>query len=218
MSNAKILIATPMLGTVNANFLTSMMALQGEGHTQYAVEIGSLVYMARNRLAAKAVDGGFDYILWLDSDMIFPSNVIKALMHDARQGLEYVSGLYFRRRLPTEPVICKDVVWERGEDGVIKHGAEPYMDYPRDSIFEIAGSGLGFCLMKVDIVKEVAKQFMMPPFDPMPALGEDFSFCWRLKKLGVPMYCDSSVKCGHAGEVIFDENTFLNQREVVKES
>lgn len=217
MNPPKILIAIPMLNTVNVNFLTSLLCLQGNGNTQFAVEIGSLVYMARNKLAARAVEGKYDYILWLDSDMVLPPDVGKRLVQQAMLGRDYVSGLYFKRGLPTHPIIYQDIVWERGEDGIIKHGAEPFMEYPKDQVFQIAGSGLGCCLMKVDIIKQVVSSFMQPPFDPLPALGEDFSFCWRLNKLGIKMWCDSRVKCGHVGEMIFDEDVFIGQQAMNKE-
>ena len=64
-----------------------------------------------------------------------------------------------------------------------------------------------------DLILEVAKYFGMSPFTPMPGLGEDYSFCWRVKQIGKKMWCDSSVKLGHVGQHIFTEEDYLQQRE-----
>jgi hypothetical protein len=37
--------------------------------------------------------------------------------------------------------------------------------------------------------------------------GEDISFCLRVKELGKKMYCDSSVKMGHVGQFVYDEDS-----------
>lgn len=210
----KILIAIPMLNGVTPEFFTSFLSLQSVGNTKLSVEVGSLTYMARNRLAEKAIDGNFDYVLWLDSDMVIPPDALKRLLADAETGKKYITGLYFKRAFPIAPVVCKDIKWEEDEDtGITNHGAELYMDYPKDRIFRIAGSGMGCCLMKTDLLKEVAVRFKTALFNPLPYLGEDYSFCYRLGQMGVKMWCDSRVKFGHVGTMVYDEEIFLQQIE-----
>lgn len=218
MSEPKILIAVPMLSEVKAEFLVSLMGLQTTKNTEMSVKINTLVYSARNHLAYKALDEKFDYILWLDSDMTFKPDTLLKLLADAETGKDYVSGLCFMRSIPTLPVISKKITWERNEETrIITHGSETYKDYPQNQVFEIAGSGLACCLMKTQLIAEIAESFGVSPFQPMPMLSEDYSFCWRMGKLGKKMWCDSSVKCGHIGSYCFTEETYLHGLQLMEQ-
>ena len=67
----KVFIAVPSLETVPALFCQSLALLQRAGDTMIGFEVGSLVYNARNSLARQAIKAEADYVLWLDSDMVF---------------------------------------------------------------------------------------------------------------------------------------------------
>ena len=206
---SRVLVATPALHKVNSQFYESMLKMRSHAFVAHAMEIGSLVYMARNRLAKTAVANNFDYIVWIDSDMVFEPDTVNKLVAHVKEGKDFVSGLYFSRQFPMHPIVMKDIVWERQEDGTIKHGATPYYDYPKDQVFKIAGCGFGICITSVDMIAHVAGEFRQPPFDPFPSLGEDYSFCWKANKLGYQCWCDSSIKAGHVGEFVYNEEVYL---------
>ena len=207
----KILIAIPCLRDVPTEFFLSLMSLKLPDGCELGVVANSLVYMARKQLALKAIDEGFEYIFWLDSDMTFQKETLMRMLECVeKNNIDYLSALMFTRSMPCEPIFYKRVVWKQDpETGVVTdHGAEKYFDYPKDRVFPIGGSSMGCVLMKTDIVKKCAESFCMSPFEPMPFIGEDLSFCWRLNRLGIKMYCDSRIKVGHIGSWVFDENTF----------
>lgn len=207
----KTLIAVPCMNMVHTEFLTSILGLQRIGETRSNVTMSSLIYDARNMMAGNAVDGGFDRVLWLDSDMKFDSDLMKRLMTDMDENnLDYVCGLYFMRKYPTAPVIYKNLIYDRQPEQ-IRLKAEPYYDYPQDQLFEVDGSGFGAVLVKVDAIKKVHKNFGMP-FSPMMGFGEDISFCWRLKQLGIKMYCDSRAKLEHLATFPVMEVHYLQQK------
>ena len=181
-----VLIAVPCMSHVPVEFMASFVTLDTTPGGRITMESGSLVYKARNNMALKAIQGGFDYIMWLDSDQTFETDIIHRLQ-------------------------------ERPEGGVMC-GCHPYLDYPQDSVFEIAGSGLGACLMKTDLLKQVGKEFKTAPFNPLQGLGEDVSLNWRLRQMGVKMWCDSRVKVGHVGWVVFDESTYERPQDESGES
>lgn len=199
----KVLIATPTMGSVDVRFFSSALALEKPCQCSFAVEDGSLVYMARNRLALKAIENEFDYVLWIDSDMVFPADTLSVLLKDAENGMDYVSALFFNRHFPTHPVICKEITTS---------DVTLYKNYPRDTVFEIAGSGLACTLVKASLMQDIAEVFYTSPFEPMQGLGEDYSFCYRAKRLGAKMYCDSRVKVGHVGKIIFNEDIYNGQK------
>ena len=153
-----------------------------------------------------------DYILWLDSDMVFEPDLLIRLLTDAVENdLDFVTGLCFSRVLPTKPTICKTVLWGQDKEGNTQGGAEIYMDYPKDQLFEIEGAGLACALVKLSVIDEIGMKCKMSPFQPLPQLSEDYSFCFRMKQLGHKMWCDSRVKVGHVGDFVFDEKLFLKQ-------
>ena len=72
----KVFIAVPSLDTVPALFCQSLALLQRAGDTMIGFEVGSLVYNARNNLARQAIKAEADWVLWLDSDMVFGPDLL----------------------------------------------------------------------------------------------------------------------------------------------
>lgn len=200
----KTLIAVPCMDQVDARFTSCLATLEKPGEVTVATQIGSLIYDSRNSLAKIALNSETDYVMWLDSDMVFKRDILKRLLEHAENGKDIVSGLYFRRQPPFSPVLFKELelVDELGR-------WENYDDYPRDSVFEIAGCGFGCVLMRTDILADVALEFRKW-FNPVNGFGEDLSFCIRAKSLGYKIWCDSSIKLGHVGHLVVDENVYLS--------
>ena len=210
----KVLVAVPCMDSVSTVFMQCLIDLLEEtgGHEVYRVFTrSSLIYSSRNRMAEKAVENGIDRVLWLDSDMVFPADLLLRLMEDMDQGLDYVSGLYFSRKLPTTPVIFGDVLYNVQKDGNVLTGAESMDDYPMDSLFEIGASGFGAVMTSGRMLKDLFDKYGAP-FTPLMGLGEDMAFCYRAKKEGFRLYCDSRIKCGHAGTYVFGEEDYLKLR------
>ena len=207
----KILIAIPCMDMVHTDFMISLNNLQRIGATSCAVTKSSLVYSARNSLVKQAIEKGYDRILWLDSDMAFDSDLLAKLSAHIDNGCEYVSGLYFKRTYPTEPVLYKSIEQRQAEDG-LSTDALVYADYPKDQLFEVAATGFGAVMMTTDLAKRVYDEYGLP-FSPTLGLGEDLSFCLRAKSVGAKLYCDSSIKLKHIGLTSFDEITYLSQFE-----
>ena len=120
--------------------------------------------------------------------------------------------MYFKRKAPVKPVIYKEVgYYHSKDDESVTPIAVPYEDYPRDSMFSIAGCGFGGVLMTVDLIKRVGDKFGLP-FSPIMGFGEDLSFCVRASDVGAEMWCDSRVKLGHVGLGTITEETYFNTR------
>lgn len=202
----KTLIAVPCMDMVPTRFVFSCLRLRPVGEVEFSLTESSLIYNARNDLTRKAIDGGFDRILWLDSDMVFEPNLMEQFSARLDTGLEFVSGLYFTRKGKTKPVVYKTCgSYER--KGQLIPFASTYEDYP-DHLFEIAAAGFGGVMMTTDLVKRIWEKFGYP-FSPILGFGEDLSFCVRVSRLGVKMYCDPAIKLGHVGYKTFDESDFV---------
>ena len=207
----KTMIAVPCMDMVQTNFMESMMGLISAGDCQVSYTKSSLVYDARNMLASKALNGCFDRILWLDSDMVFRPDLLIRLAKDMDEGMEMVSAVYFKRKPPFTPICYKTLEYSE-HDNKPAYKLEPYLDYPKDDVFQAAGCGFGAVMMTTDLIRKVAERFGYP-FSPMMGIGEDLTFCWRVGQLGVPIWCDSRIKVGHSGVMTVTEETYLTSRQ-----
>lgn len=212
----KTILAIPTMGTVTVDFFQSCMHMALGQQLMGVVELpkadSSLVYDARNNLAQYAIDAGADYILWLDSDMSFePDTLLK--MQKAIGDKDFLTGLYFKRRPPYGPTIYKELGYKPLEDGMVEPVAEAYEDYPKDSVFEIAGCGFGCVLMKTQMAWAIWQGRGLP-FSPILGFGEDISFCIKAREMGYKMYCDSSIKFGHTASITVTEDISEAWRQV----
>ena len=203
----RTLIAVPAMDMLSTDFCRSCVGLQLSGEVQWTFSQSSLVYDGRNLLAETAISGGFDRVLWLDSDMVFDPYLFLRLSEHLDLGREMISGLYVSRKQPMRPVIYSRTFLRQEEDGRYTPVAETFADYPRDSLFRVAACGFGAVMMTAELLKEVRDRYGLP-FSPMPGFGEDLSFCRRVEELGREIWCDSSIKLGHAGMTVYTEADF----------
>lgn len=214
----KVLIGVPTLDAVDASFFNSFVTLEYLPGNKYSFDVksNSLVYNARNDFVLDAIQGNYEYLAMLDSDMVLPQDTLSRLLTDIEENdFDLVTGLYFTRRLPTSPVILKDLDWYEDEKLGAQEFTTVYEDYPRD-MFQIAGCGLGCCIIRVDLLKTITWTYKMPPFTPLPRLSEDYAFCWRAKKLNAEMWCDPKIKPLHAGLKLYGEADWKKQKEEKK--
>lgn len=190
----KLLICVPTLDYVHSEFMKCLsrliIKLKDTG-VDFDLEIisGTLVYVARDRLAKRAINKGYTHTLWLDSDMVFTDD----LLDDIRfSGKDFVTGIYHTRRPPHVSCIFKDI----DLDNIDRYDD---CDYPKDT-FEIAGCGFGCVWLSTQVLADVYDRFG-EAFTPMQGLGEDIAFCKRAKACGHHIYCEPSVRLGHIGHI-----------------
>lgn len=191
----KILIAVPCMDMVSARFAQSLTTLKKVGQCTVSFLIGSLVYDSRNKLAAMAVDLEADYILWLDSDMVFPPDTLERMMKvlDEHPEIDVLSGLYFRRGAPFTPVLFSKL--EENEAGVVEF--EGLEEVP-SGLFEVAGCGFGCVLMRTELLLDIAaKEGGGVWFTPKLNAGEDCALCLRARANGYRIFCDPDIHLGH---------------------
>lgn len=202
----KTLIAVPCLDMVPADFMESLVNLKKPEDTSWTIVKNTLIHDARNLVAGSAIQAGFDRVMWFDSDMTFAPDTLLKLSQDMDEtGADMVSGLYYTRRPPNiKPVAYKRMWWRKNRSGKIDTGAETYFDYP-EGLCDIEAAGFGCMLTTTEIMNRVGEEFGSP-FDMLPNMGEDMAFCWRAQKVGAKMLLDPRVKCGHIGQMKFDES------------
>ena len=202
----KTLIAIPCMDNLPVGFAESILNLHKPGEVKVCFKANSLVYDSRNLLSLTAMENNFDRVLWLDSDMILPADAMEILTSDMDGGMEMVTGLYVRRKTPVTPVIYDHLDQPaRNENGKLVSQLHAMEEYPRDDLFRVEACGFGCVMTSVKLLKAVWDKFG-PAFAPYPWAGEDISFCYRVKQLGIPVWCDSKVSCGHVGTFVYTED------------
>jgi len=186
----RLMIAVPCLDYVHVDFMKSLVGLTqelGRQHIAYDVEIaaGTLVYIARNRLARKAINEHYTHVLWLDSDMVFNEHIVDDLLFCEK---EMVCGAFVSRRPPYGACVYTSI--KPGQIGRVEDfGTEP---------FQVDGCGFACVLTKVDLLRDVQTHFSNGScFTPTEYYGEDLAFCWRVHQIGREIWCEPTVRPGH---------------------
>lgn len=200
-----ILIAVPSMDSVPAVFAQSLAMLKKVGNCAVAFQVGSLVYNSRNDLAQKALKMQADYVLWLDSDMMFEYDTLEKMMHTLKENeLDILSGVYYRRVKPFTPVLMSKLRIDESTN-FCEH--ENLNSYPEDKLFEVEGIGFGCVLMDSAVLFEVGMTYK-DWFSPIGKVGEDLSFCWRARQCGYKIFVDPSIQLGHCGQNIITKNFY----------
>lgn len=161
-----------------------------------------VIDITRDKAVQYAIQSGAKWLYFLDSDVIPPPDVIPRLMaHDK----PIVAGLYVRRWNPPFNEMLRFRT-----DGM--PGLRPIMDgeYVPGSLVGCDAVATGCVLIKTEVFERM-KPFEMT-IDGKPArpawflwtewrlpvgASEDFSFFTRAKQQGIPVYCDTSLRCRH---------------------
>ena len=167
-------------------------------HFDFSVHVHShsLIHEARNAIVKKCLDEKYDYLFFLDSDVIFQDTLLLYLL---QLNKEIIGGLYFRKRHPFDPLITKF-------DG---KEYQPMYEYPKNSTFEVDSIAMGCTLIK----REVLEKMKDPHFwyEILPSgqhLGEDTYFCRKATELGYKIWCSSYTPVYHIGRQLVDEGLF----------
>lgn len=204
----KTLIAIPCMDQVPALFAQSLATMRMVGECQIAFQIGSLIYTSRDDLARYAMKEGFDYVLWLDSDMIFPEDFHERMFKTLTENnLDILSGIYYKRKPPYSPVIfdkmqLKGKIWDYS-----------WLEDVPDSLFEVGACGFGCVLLKAEVLMSVQLKHGYL-FHPMQNGGEDVAFCVRARDCGYKIMCDPTIVCGHVGNVVITDTLYKQYRSL----
>lgn len=199
----KIFVAVPSMDTVPALFCQSLALLQRAGDTVIGFEVGSLVYNARNNLARQAVKSEADWVLWLDSDMVFGPDLLQRMLKVCTENnIDFLTALCFRRKPPYTPTLFDRL--EKTDKGA---SYTALMSVP-DGRFQVGGCGFAGVLMSMDVLLSVMAKFNGRMFEPIDGFGEDVAFCWRARQCGYDIWCDSDIELGHVGNFVVTRSIF----------
>ena len=207
---AKVLVAVPCQEMVNVNFMTSLMHLQKPEGSTITFTQSSILPQSRDTLADIAINGDYTHILFVDSDMVFPSDALhKLFMHN----VDICTGLCFARKEPHNPCVYKRIEYENPSRGIVNGNITPEDNIERD-FFEVKACGMAFCLIKVEALADIRNRSDGELFRYIHSFGEDLSFCIRALKCGYKIWCDGTISIGHVGEKIYRKQDYYMYKQI----
>lgn len=181
MSKPSVFIAIPSADIVQADFAISLAVLTARASAAYDIGLVNMrtpsVESTRNRLAHSAIESGMDYVLWVDSDMVFPPDALVRLMSHC---VDFVGVNYKRREYPYGTVSAEG-----------------------EGLYRVDAMGFGFVLMKTELLTAVgAPQFELSygaDRGPDSEVSSDNYFCKKAAALGFQAWVDGdlSKQIGH---------------------
>jgi hypothetical protein len=192
--NKKLSILVPTRDMVHTHFAFSLSQLYKTTSevidTYLFFDSGSVLLNQREKLIEQAKTINSDYVLWLDSDMVFPSTTALRLLNHEK---DIVGCNYLKRTKPLKPVAYKNI-----EDW------DSYLPLTvQEDLVEVEGVGMGCLLMKTEIFKKLEKPYFEFTYNKKSDnwLGEDFNVLKKLREVGHQVYIDTllSTEIKHMG-------------------
>ena len=171
-----ILIGIPTAKYIEVDTFKSIFNLVVPPHVKLHFQnfYGYNIAQIRNLMADYTIRNNFDYMFWVDSDIVLPPDtLIKLLSHNK----DVVSGVYIQRK--PEKKIPEVYLWT--PTGGMANATSGRYSSPR--LLEVAGCGFGCVLTSKKVLQDIG----YPQFDYHSALdhkdtvSEDVDFCIKAK-------------------------------------
>jgi hypothetical protein len=168
-------------------------------------------------MADRAIESGSQYLVFIDSDMVFDPKDILTLIRSRRQ----VTALGYRKKKEIEEYCC---LIESGSDGC------PVVE---DGWVELSAAGTGLMCIHTDVLKKMYEQYAHRAYttdngEKRVAIfeyelhngkywGEDYTFCRRWRDMGGKIWMLPDAITAHVGayEYYGDIHYFLMRRDHV---
>jgi hypothetical protein len=188
------------------------------------------VAAGRNEIAREFLDSTDGEWLWfIDTDMGFAPDTVDRLVAAADPaerpilgGLCFAikrqaRGDFYAERFRMAPTVYEYL--DLGDEV----GFRPILDYKRDTVVQVAGTGAACLLIHRSALERMREATGPVWFEPIShptgakglprVFSEDLSFCVRAAAAGLPVHVDTSVKTTHEkGGVFLDEEMFDAQQ------
>lgn len=220
---AKIIIGSPIYRDVSPWTYKATHVLRHKYGKQLGifVEVGSVLYLTRNKIADRFLASDAEWLLWMDDDMAPPIgypgesskwgakfdakyNQVDVLERLMSHKQTFVGALYFDRNGQGLPMYAEG----RNDVSI----AQNVRRGPQDQIEKTDWIGAGCTLTHRRVYEDMLEK--MPDirgdsgkpngfFTPLGHnYGEDASFAIRARTIGHQPYVDLGCICGHAGVIV----------------
>lgn len=230
----KVVLCTLTPGLVTLEYVQSLIGLRETELSRPRSEhklsnvvfdrCGSLVHMGRNKVT-ELIHRSYveEWMLWVDDDIQFPPTLLDDLLEFAdpthrpvisasyKHALEQLvpSAFYYDTSPTPHPVTggsYKTFLPISEEEFANRLASSPV--HP---LFKVDGVGTGCLLIHRSILDRLSQSYP-PPIQYFHTdisedgviMGEDLSFCYRLRQLGIPIFCRGDIKLRHVQRCLYE--------------
>lgn len=184
-----VAVCVPARDMVHTGFAFDLVTAVGHHATTSTdaimtkVSRGTLLVDQRNELVKEALDEGATHILWIDSDMRFPKEVIGHLLE---RDLDIVAANCSRRRPPAS-FIALNV----NEDGI--YNVQTHRD--STGVEEVVAVGFGVMMVKRRVFEDMPKPWHKLIWNTRDEkfVGEDMAWCHAARDAGYKIHIDHDL-------------------------
>jgi GT2 family glycosyltransferase len=196
MGTIKISIGIISMGQVHLETMRDTIYALNNLTEPYAYRLnfhkGTYVQALRNDCVKEALEQEADYLMFIDTDMVFPPDGITRLLERKK---DVIGGMYHMKGLPLVNTI--KVLGKDGKQAKVKDVEVP------NKLFKVFAVPTGFMLIKLSAIKDMKNLFDFDRDENGDLIGEDINFCKRLIEKGVEIWCDPTIAIGHIGEYLY---------------
>lgn len=206
----RILIEVPTYdGRISQATSESLWRLDTCGHeVDYKPRQGYGCAMARNRIAADALNAHYDRVLMVDNDIALPPDALRNLLeHGVDICLGYYLNRYARGERKFTTLYKQGVAWDMYADDELRELRER-----GERLIRVKGGGFGCALVRAEVFAQLEFPWFewtdlsrevldaedaYSCYDAFSSGGEDINFCNAARNAGLTIHADTRVACGH---------------------
>lgn len=203
---AKILVAVPTYENIYPDTFKSIYELDKGGHeVDFDFIRGYDVANARNQIGKATLDRGYEWVLMVDNDEVLPKdsllNLLETQEDEPKKGMTVgwclsrprgsanTSGRTTAFKFGGKDYVAKDAYTAKELRELASHGRHK---------LQIRGTGLGCALIHRKVFEFMKfPWFRWVEYNNGSQLSEDLYFCEKFKEIGLPVFVDTRVSCGH---------------------
>lgn len=195
-----ILIAVPTFETINPETFKSIFNLKKIPGVKIDFDFvkGYDCARARNKIAEKTLEGGYDYVLMVDSDVILPSNTL-----DIFTSVDYPMILGYSPRKDDASIteIYKPSPgWDKNNRYLMSELINSDIDFMLTN-----GGSFGCAWIDYDIFNRLTRPYFdYRNYPDGQVLSEDLYFCSAVRDLGIDIFVSTKVRCKHIAKQIIE--------------
>lgn len=168
----------------------------------------------RNIILIDFIEEKVDYVLWLDADMIYPSDIIERYLDIKKHNTEpsVIGCLYFKRTGDYSPIGYVD-------SGDPERPFRPLMPQliKKGTIYEVTGLGYGGMMVDMKVYEGMGEdkwtRYGENFHNPQATTGNlthDLVFCQDVKKHGFKIFLHGSIRPAHISDKMVTEKDFFD--------
>jgi hypothetical protein len=148
----------------------------------------SKMEILRNKMIRKTIDDGYDYLFFVDSDLILHPETLQQLIRDDKDA---VAEIFWTASEPGKPLVWTNC-WMYDQ---CDSEAEDYKTWLDPGVYKVGGTGACFLIKRK--VLEAGADYARPYNIRKILRGEDRWFCLKAAVLGFEIYIDTHYPATH---------------------